>query len=289
MPLVSPNPAARAWDKRFLTAAFVLAATATLAAPRPAAADYIVLVDLNELAGTAGPGGFWNSYAAPANINGSAVRDSGNALTAVTLGRSGTMTDNGNFGTTVFNPGAGGAGVAFLPSWVTDANGNDDAAADNFFTSNSVSGAQSFTLTFGGFNPTDTVSVDLLAARDSGSALGFFEYSLDGGDTWAGFTVRNADGTLATADGWNTNDTRSQLFNMDTQGHGLHRYMTATSLAVTGSTLDIRTTDANTTTSTFSGMNALRLTVVPEPGSAGLLVAGLLALGGVRRRRAVRS
>ena len=125
------------------------------------------------------------------------------------------------------------------------------------------------------------------AARNSGSALGLFDYSLDGGATWAGFRVFNGDGTLALTNGWDTNTTAlagGQVFNIQTQGYQLHRYMNASDVTLTGSTLHVRTTDGNTTGSTFSAINAVRLTVVPEPASAMLLLAGILGACARRRR-----
>lgn len=244
----------------------------------------VFLIDLNENAGSPLPSGqTWNTYAAPSNITGATILNAAGQSSSVTLSVTGTITDNtANGGLVVFDPNQ--SGVVNLPAWVA-AGGANGAAGDNFFTNNSTSSAASFTLTFGGLTAGDTVSIDLLASRNSGSALGFFDYSLDGGSTWAGFRVLNADGTLATTNGWDTQNTQSQVFGLQSQGFTLHRYMNATDLTLTGSSLMIRTTDANDTTSTFSAINAIQVTVTPEPTTGALLVMAMACLGCRRRRK----
>lgn len=259
----------------------LFAALAALASP---ASALTLLIDLNTNAGTPlPPGNTWNSYATPADINGSTLLDSAGLPTSVTFNKTGTITDNtANSGTAVFDPNQ--AGVAGLPAWVTTTT-NAGAAADNFFTANAGVAAHSFTLKFSGLTPGFTFSLDLLASRNSGSATGYFDYSLDGGLNWIGFTVLNADGTTATTDGWNTNTTASQPFSLQTQGFQLHRYMNVSDVTLTGTTLDIRTTDSNTNASTFSAVNALRIEIIPEPGSALLFLGGSLVLLSRRRQR----
>lgn len=239
----------------------------------------VILIDLNTNSGAGGPGGTWNSYAIPADITGATVVDSTNTATQITFNKTGTITDNtANSGTAVFDPAQ--LGVMNQPAWVA-AGGNDDAAADNFFTSNAANtNPDSYTLIFGGFTPGDKVTIDLLASRNSASANGFFDYSLDGGTNWAGFTVLNADGSLATTAGWDTNTTATQFFSLQSQGFTLHRYMNASDLTLSGSTLRIRTTDLTTSSGLFSAMNALQLTVtpVPEPGTYFLVIAAIAGI-----------
>lgn len=244
----------------------------------------VFLIDLNENAGSPLPSGqTWNTYAAPTNITGATILNSTGQSSSVTFSVTGTITDNtANFGTAVFDPNQ--SGVVNLPSWVVAAGANG-AAGDNFFTNNSTTTAASYTLTFGGLTAGDIVSIDLLASRNSGSALGFFDYSLDGGSTWTGFRVLNADGTVATTNGWDTNNTQNQVFGLQSQGFTLHRYMNAADLTLTGSTLRIRTTDANDTTSTFSAINAIQVTVTPEPTTGALLVMAMACLGCRRHRK----
>ena len=238
----------------------------------------IVLIDLNTNSGAGGPGGTWNSYATPADINGGSLVDSTNTATSFTFNKTGTITDNtANSGTAVYDP-ALASGVN--PAWVY-ATGNDDAAADNFFTSNAANtNPDSYTLIFGGFTLGDKVTIDLLASRNSGSANGFFDYSLDGGTSWTGFTVLNPNGTLAATDGWNTNTTATQSFSLQSQGYTLHRYMNASDLILADSTLRIRTTDLTTSSGLFSAINAIQLAVtpVPEPGTYLLVIAAIAGI-----------
>lgn len=265
-------------------AGLLAALVAASAAPVASAAE-VLLVDLNENSGSGGPGGTWNTFAAPANINGGTLVNSANVATSVTLAVSSgsSISDNtANSGNVVFNPGL--AGFVNQPAWVA-AGGNNQAAGDNFFTNNTLAGAQSYTLVFNNLPTGGTVSIDVLAARDSGSALGFFEYSTDGGASWAGFRVMNSDDTVATTNGWDTNSTQSQAFALQSQGYNLHRYMNANDVSLGSGSLSIRTTDGNSTTSTFSAVNAIRLTVVPEPTSIATAAGGLLVAMAARRRR----
>jgi hypothetical protein len=256
-----------------------------LSAASAASAAEVLLIDLNENNGSGGPGGTWNTFAAPANINGGTLVNSANVATTVTLSvaSGSSISDNtANFGTNVFDPAL--SGFVNQPAWVA-AGGNNQAAGDNFFTNNTAAGTQAFTLVFGNLPATGTVSIDLLAARNSTAALGFFEYSTDGGTTWAGYRVMNSDDTVATTNGWDTNNTQSQAFSLQTQGYNLHRYMNAVDVPLDSGSLSIRTTDGNSTTSTFSAVNAIRLTVVPEPTSIATAAGGLLVASAARRRR----
>lgn len=242
------------------------------------------LVDFNTNSGSLRPTGTWNEYAAPSNITGAAIVDStGFAPTvgAVTLSVIGNITDNTeNSGLAVYQPLNNSSRN---PSWVA-AVGQNGASGDNFYTNNAPNSlAHSFTITFGGLSAGASLSLDLLAARDSSLARGYFDYSLDGGNTWIGFTVVEYDGTPSTASGWNTHNTASQIFALQSEGFTNHRYMTMSgTLAPTETTLKVRTTDDTSANSVFSAMNAMRLTVVPEPSSAALVL--LSALGLLSRR-----
>lgn len=242
------------------------------------AVTYLVDLNTNSNLPAGGAGGTWNAYIAPANITGGTLVDSTGAASLVTLSVSGTISDNtSNFGTAVFDPNQ--AGHVGEPAWVSN-----DAAGDNFFTNNSTTTAASYTLTFGGLTAGSTVSVDLLASRNSGSAKGFFEYSVDGGGTWLGFNVLNGDGTAAATDGWDANNTQTQAFILQSQGFVLHRYLNVGNVTVPGTTLMVRTTDADAVTSTFSAMNAMQVVVeVPEPGMGVIVAMGMGIL--LRRRR----
>lgn len=242
-----------------------------------------LLLDFNTTEGVGAVGGTWNAYATPANINGSALLNSGGTTTGVTLSVSGTISDNANTGTAVFDNNA--VGLVGLPAWVTSATDNG-ASGDNFFTSNTGAVQHSFTLTFGGLTAGDSFSLDMLASRNSGSGRGFFEYSLDGGNTWAGFKVMNPDGTAATAAGWSGNDTQSQVFSLQSDGFTAHRYLNVSNVTLTGTTLAVRVMDGDAVATTFNALNAARLTItaVPEPGRCLILLPGLLAAF-LRRRR----
>lgn len=241
-----------------------------------AAVTYLVDLNTNSNLSAGGAGGTWNAYATPGNITGATLVDSTNASSLVTLSvaAGSIITDNtANFGTAVFDPNQ--AGHAGEPAWVSN-----DAAGDNFFTNNATTTQASFTLTFGNLTAGSVVSVDLLASRNSGSAKGFFEYSVDGGSTWLGFNVLNGDGSAALTDGWDTKNTQTQAFILQSQGFVLHRYMNASNVTLTGTTLDVRTTDADAVSSTFSAMNAMQVVVeVPEPGMGVLVVMALGLLG----------
>ncbi|MGE9268815.1 MAG: PEP-CTERM sorting domain-containing protein [Verrucomicrobiales bacterium] len=237
----------------------------------------VILVDFNNNASGAIPGGTWNTYGTTAEVNGSTLDDEGNSSTAVTLSYTGTMSKNtSNFNTLVYQPTNNGGNN---PAWAYST-GNNGVAGDNFFTSTDAV-ANAFTLDFSNIAAGSTVSIDLLASRNSGNARGFFDYSLDGGSTWQGFTVVDYLGNAVTSGGWDSNTTATQVFNLQSHGYTNHYYLNATG-TLSGSQLLIRTTDATSDSGVFSAMNGLRLTIVPEPSTAGLLA---LALGSLARRR----
>lgn len=263
--------------RTYLTlAAIILGATCTASAQT-------FLLDFNTTAGDGGPNGIWNVYAGTADINGGVLLNSAGVPSLLTLSKSGTMTDSGNGGpATIFDNTVPDS----LPSWVTSSTDNR-ASGDYFFTAVSAT-ADTFTLTIANLTPGSTFSLDLLASRnDANLPGGLYEYSLGGG-VWTGFTVLNSDGSLATTADWNQFNTQTQAFNNKTQGYDLHRYMNVSNVTLTGTTLQIRVTDsaledASINTS-YTVLNAVRLSIVPEPSMFGLLglgVGGLLA----RRRR----
>ena len=248
-----------------LLTAFCPALLTTLLAT-PASAESVILIDLNTIEGSGAVGGTWNAYDAPSDIDGSELKDSSGAtLTGVTLSKSGTMTDSSTTGTVYNNTSPDSQ-----PSWATSSTDNN-ASGDYFFTSTS-SGAQSFTLTIDGLTSGHTFSLDLLASRYSENANGFYEYSLDDGSNWSGFDVLNSDGTDANTGGWDTFNTQTQGFDMRSQGYVLHRYMNISDVTLTGTTLQIRTTDASTSDGDWSALNAARLTLIPEPSMIWLVL-----------------
>lgn len=239
------------------------------------------LVDFNTTDGGSYPGGSsaWNIYATPADINGSAIHDTSSPTpTSVTLNKSGTIADSSNGGAAVFNNATGG------PSWVTTDGSltNTGAAGDYFFTSTSVN-HESFTITFGGLSPNQIAYVDMWHSRVTATSEGLYEYSLDGGATWSGFTVLEKDGSASTGDGWVGNTTKTKGFQGIRDGNNNARYMHVGGLTLTGSTLLVRTTDTEVAGS-WSAIGAIRLTVIPEPSAAALMAIQALTL--LRRRRA---
>ncbi len=244
------------------------------------------LIDFNEGAGDSRPGGTWNEYDTPTNIDGSVIVDSTNTSSAITLSKSGTIKDSSNTGTTkAFNNATGG------PAWVTTDGSlaNTGAAADYFFTDNGS--VASFTITYGNLNEGDTVNLDLWASRaDTTSGIGYYSYSLDG-TNWFGFDVLNKDGSASSANGrdsiaWNTTDTLEQEFRAQIDGNDNARYMNASSLTIGASeALYVKAQDI--TSGFWTPISAMRLTVIPEPSSYALL-AGISGLAWVvlRRRRA---
>ncbi|WP_411825600.1 PEP-CTERM sorting domain-containing protein [Luteolibacter sp. AS25] len=244
------------------------------------------LVDFNETGGTSRPVGTWNEYDAPGDIRGGKLADSGGTIPTFggpTLSVTGDITDNTlNSGLAVYQP-ANNSGRN--PVWA-GAVGLNGATGDNFYTNNSPNSvAHTFTLSFGGLEAGSYLSLDLLASRDSTLARGYFDYSLDNGTTWSGFTVVEYDGTPTTLGGWDTKNTATQIFSLKNDGFTNHRYLTMSgTLSATSTTLMVRTTDDTSEASVFSAMNALRLTTVPEPSSAAMLILPVLGLVFRRRR-----
>lgn len=224
-------------------------------------------IDFNTASGSGGAG--WNSYAQETDLTGTLLDTTG-ASSSITIGTSGQIADS--TGTSLYNDNG--------PSWLTNG-----AADDFFWTGNGAGSVQSFTVNFGGLTAGDRASLDLFASRNSGNILdAYFEYSIDGGNNWIGFNVLESNGTISSSDGWDSNDTQSQVFDLDNDGFENGRYMNVSEVTLTSSTLDVRVTTISA--SAYAGINAMRLTVIPEPSSYALL-AGLTGLSAIflRRRR----
>lgn len=263
-----------------LSVLFLSAAVILLGAHHVMAETF--LVDFNTTDSGSYPGGSnaWNIYTTPAEVNGSAIHnDYSLAPTSVTLNKSGTITDSGNGGAAVFNNASGG------PSWVTTDGSlaNTGAAGDYFFTSTNTNN-ESFTMIFSGLTPGEAANLDVWTSRVTATSEGFYEYSLDGGSSWSGFTVLEKDGSASTGDGWTGMNTQVKGFQGIRDGNNNARYMSVSNLLLTGSTLSVRTTDTEGA-GTWSAIGAIRLSVVPEPGTIGLALATMSGLALRRPRR----
>ena len=246
-------------------------------ADRAARAE-IFLMDFNTTDTGSYPGGSsaWNIYAAPSNINGGLIKDtSGFTAAGVTLSVTGTITDSGNGNTAVFNNATGG------PAWVTTDGSlaNTGAAGDYFYTS-TAAGSHSFTMTLANLTRGNTISLDLWTSRVNSTGIGLFDYSVDGGATWNGFTVLAKDGSLATDGGWDTHDTTTQSFHLVNDGNNSARYMTTGDIVLPGTTLSFRTSNAGA----WTAIGAARL-IVPEPSATIMLLA--LACVAILRRQGI--
>ncbi|MDQ8208894.1 PEP-CTERM sorting domain-containing protein [Coraliomargarita sp. SDUM461003] len=231
-------------------------------------------IDFNDTDSSGSSTETWNTYNEHTDlVSGTTLVDSQNNSSSVFITATGDiLTSSGN---NLSNP-------ATRPAWLPE------FAADDFFWTGNDTGNNelSFTTSFGGLTTGNTLSLDLFAARESSLVLeANYEYSLDGGSTWSGFTVLESDGSAATTDGWNSNDTQSQLFNLDENGgYEDGRYLSISNIVLTGSTFDVKVTVPGA--ANYAGINAMKLTIIPEPGSYALML-GLLALGAqaLRRRR----
>jgi hypothetical protein len=210
-------------------------------------------VDFNTASG--GPATGWNLYAAPGDVTGTLSDTAGDSSAGVTISGGGA-----NFADST---GSGLYNASTAPTWVPSTAGDDF-----FWTGNDTANELSFTVTFGGLTAGDDVSLDVFASRRSSLALlGYYEYSLDGGSSWSGFGVLENDGTAATTDGWDSNGTQSQLFNLDeTGGYASGRYMNISGVTLTGTSLNIRLTSP-ATDSNYAGINAMRLTTPDSSGA----------------------
>ncbi len=218
------------------------------------------LIDFNttQTSGAYPDASAWNIYAAPANINGSVLSNTAAAASGITLSYSGDLLDS--TGAWTWN----GNG----PAWVAA----DRSAGDFFWTGQTANNVESFTLVFSGLTAGATASLDLFASRSSGlDVSGYYEYSLNGGGAWLGFSVLKPDGAAETAAGWNSNNTKTQPFDINADGFINGRYMSFAGSVVTGATLMVRVTDAAAASNAtaYSGINAMRLQVTaPMPDIA---------------------
>lgn len=251
------------------------------AAMMPRAEGLVILIDFGTANSGALPPGMWTQYSTPTGINGGFVKNAETGVNSpVTLSYTGHLTSSSNNGpTAAYDPNS----AVGNPSWVatTTAGG---AAADLFYTNNTATASPGqVVFRFGGLSAGDRFSLDFLGARASGQADGYYEYSLNGTD-YFGLNVMTPSGELETADGWAGMNTQTKYFDNNADGFAAHRYMNVSDVLLTGSNLYFRATDISTANGNFAALNAMRLTIVPEPSAAVLLLPGLLGML-VRRRR----
>lgn len=251
-------------------------AVAFLVTGAPLSQAVTFLIDLGTNSTSGYPSGTWNAYDASTVKIASNLKDITGANTSVGFVGAGTIAQGGTPGTGVFDA----ANVPASLSWLATSSANG-AASDWLYTT-TTSGQSSHTYTFSNLTAGNIFSLDLFSSRDNASSFGRFSYSLDGGTNWIGFTVLEANGTPATDEGWSTNTTLSQNYNISTQGYDKYRYMNASNITLTGTSVVVRAQDVDVSAS-YAGINAMRFTVIPEP-TAAILVSGL-ALSAFRRRR----
>ncbi|MDF3129321.1 PEP-CTERM sorting domain-containing protein [Kiritimatiellaeota bacterium B1221] len=234
-------------------------------------------IDFETAGGSAGSS--WNVYAAPGDVTGTLKDTSQSTAAGITISASGDI--NNSAGNNLYGDNG--------PAWIETDAGTDNAADDFFWTNNDDAVDTSFTISFAGLTPGDTVSIDLFASRQSSLNLtAYYEYSLDSGSSWEGFSVLENTGVAASTNGWDTNNTQTQPFNLDeTGGFTLGRYMNASSLTVGASgTLDVvLTVPVTLENADYAGINAMQLTVIPEPSSVVMVVLGFMGLGMFRHRK----
>jgi len=240
-----------------------------------ASAQIVFQIDFNEQrssgidgANYPDPSLTWNEYATPADMTGTLVDTTG-APSLYTISQSG------------LNDSAYPASNNTGPSWAYDAGDDDSAAVDDFFWTTNTAAATAM-VTIGGLGGS-SFDLNLVAGgkNHGGYDEQYFSYSLDGGGTWTGFDIYNADGSFDQADSL-SNAISGYAAQVGDE-------LVATGLILTaGDSLVIRSLD---TASDAAGWNALRLTVdtgsvgaIPEPSALGIFI-GLFALGPVLSRR----
>lgn len=240
----------------------------------PASRAAVYLIDFNTFNAGTYPAGYpssqWNLYALPANVTGLLKDTAGSTGAGVSIGYTGDLlhsTGWENFYQTA-------------PAWTNGAG----PAGDFFWTGNALGTAASFTVSFGGFSAGTIVSLDIFASRSSSLAVkGYYEYSVDGGTTWSGFTVVNTAGAAVTTGGWSANTTQSQLFDLNGDGYANGSSLSISSVVLNSDALLVRVTKPDT--SNYVGINSMQLTVIPEPAGAAVIMSlAAVAMGaGVRR------
>lgn len=259
------------------TFAFTVFAVSTCAADTYLL-EFANVVSDNVVAGN-GPGGTWNVYSASSGVNGGTLLNSLGAPSSITLGYTGTLNASGNAGRSLTYDNTSAIGN---PSWVATPT-NNAAAGDLFFTDNGAGAVGQVVFTLQGFTPGNLLSLDILGSRNVTNADGFYEYSLDGGTSYFGLSMMNPDGSPTLVDGWSTENSKTKAYDNQTDGYNNHRYLNISEVALLSSGLRIRITDVDATSGNFAAINAMRVTVVPEPSS--VLLMGAAGLVFLRRRR----
>ena len=256
----------------FLAVAFLVAA-----APLSQAVTFLIDLGANS-ASSSYATGTWNTYSHTSIKVASVLKDSANNTTTVGFVGAGTINTGGSPGSGTYNT----AGIPSGLSWL--ATPSAPAAADDWlYTNNTTNGDVSHTYTFSNLIAGNVFSLDLVSSRNTGTAKGLYAYSLDGGSSWIGFNVVDSNGVAVTSNGWGTNTTYTQTFDSQTQGYSAFRYMNASNVTLTGDKLMVLVQDVGNDLS-YAGANAMRLTVVPEPGTAILSLLGL-GIAAFRRKR----
>lgn len=243
----------------------------------PTSRAAVYLIDFNTFNAGTYPAGYpssqWNIYALPTNVTGLLKDTAGSTGAGVSIGYTGDLlhsTGWENFYQTA-------------PAWTNGAG----PAGDFFWTGNALGTAASFTVNFGGFSAGTIVSLDIFASRSSSLAVkGYYEYSVDGGTTWSGFTVVNTAGAAVTTGGWSANTTQSQLFDLNGDGYANGSSLSVSSVVLSSNSLLVRVTKPDT--SNYVGINSMQLTVIPEPGTVttiAAVAAFVLRIGGRRGAR----